>query len=786
MNSSSLDDNDQSFTVMYCRAKKYAKEGELEHCLRLLIKCQSKNPSDRLNNQIKKVKDAMTGLSTFEYPSEPDIPTELINTLHPYQTEGLKWLWNLFIHNQGGILADEMGLGKTIQIIALIRSIETHWKCRQKFGFVSLIVVPLSVVSVWTAEFNKWSPSQLYPFNERGERKRALSRISDRGGSLIITFNLLIRSLDIINARQWDLVVIDEGHKLRNNQTLTARSVRDLRSDKKFILTGTAIQNNLEELWSLINIVGPSGEHLLGTREAFRMDFENVITSSRQKDSCAAARHLGQVAGEKLRRIVQPYILRRTKSEVLIVNDKNEPLVRKYDLIVWCNLSECQRNMYLNFLTLDKVKYILNSVNSPLVALSVLKAICDHPRVGGLSNWNMVSESIWDKKELACKDVLLEESGKLTVAYNLLCRLVEEGHRNLVFSRSVKMLNILEKVLVESGLSVLRLDGRIKSNEARERIIARWQESRRGDPMVMLLTTQVGGVGITLTAADRVIIYDPSWNPASDDQAVDRACRIGQTNPVIIYRLISCGTIEEKIYRRQIFKRALFETVMNGETDPIRYFSKDELRNVFTVRTIETSTTREYVINVHGDIAQDGDEYIRHECELLRERLGSHFHGVSDNVVINKIDENAAVKESASKIPRSQTNIEKSQVVRPLFKPVYSSDGSSPVPVLINFRKTEDESDRYSNETVVIHSTASGSHRFHTTTSMSTYNEHSGAAGGIAFSTPDGAQRSKQLDVIVKSPELSKIKESSSADLSNVVESMSRLQVEDSLNCEEA
>ncbi|CAH3197195.1 unnamed protein product, partial [Porites evermanni] len=330
---------------------------------------------------------------------------------------------------------------------------------------------------------------------------------------------------------------------------------------------------------------------------------------ARERDASAYEKRIGMEMSESLRKLIEPHFLRRTKAMVLEKKKKasddvdgseekeNRPeggaripqsLTRKNDLIIWLHMSDTQQKIYKDFLGLERVKELLMSTRSPLAELNVLKKICDHPRLLstlaceqlGLDEEDRLVEldSAADQdgpsfatqpKGLGPSDrVLTQESGKMVFLVSLLNNLKSEGHRCLVFSQSRKMLDIIQRVITHGGHKVLRIDGTVSKTAERQHLINTFQT----DPSYscFLLTTQVGGVGITLTSADRVVIFDPSWNPATDAQAVDRVYRIGQKKTVVIYRLITCGTLEEKIYRKQIFKDALMKQTTGVSKNPFR------------------------------------------------------------------------------------------------------------------------------------------------------------------------------------------------------------------------
>uniref|UniRef100_A0A8D2ILW6 DNA excision repair protein ERCC-6-like n=1 Tax=Varanus komodoensis TaxID=61221 RepID=A0A8D2ILW6_VARKO len=351
----------------------------------------------------------------------------------------------------------------------------------------------------------------------------------------------------------WDYIILDEAHKIKTPSAKTTRAVHAIPVKNRILLTGTPVQNNLRELWALFDFACQGT--LLGTAKTFQMEYENPITKAREKDATPGEKALGLKISENLMTIIQPYFLRRSKGEIQKLEN---------DFIVWVYLAPTQEEIYRNFLSLDHIKRLLMTTRSPLAELTVLKKLCDHPRLLpaqaciqlGLeaSDYSKHGEDedgatpgITPAIKHISEKVLVEESGKLRFLIALLEKLKEDGHQTLVFSQSRKMLDIIERILTRQHFKLLRIDGTVTCLAERERKVGEFQKDK--DCSVFLLTTQVGGVGLTLTAATRVVIFDPSWNPATDAQAVDRAYRIGQQENVVIYRLITCGTVEEKIYR---------------------------------------------------------------------------------------------------------------------------------------------------------------------------------------------------------------------------------------------
>ncbi|XP_039345091.1 DNA excision repair protein ERCC-6-like [Mauremys reevesii] len=626
------------------QAKEEARNGNLEESLKLFNLANDIHPSEKLKSRIKRLEETLAelALATEEEEGFVDVCNsglmiygEMHNKLFEYQREGVAFLYSLYRDGrQGGILADDMGLGKTIQIIAFLSGMFDA----ELIQFV-LLVMPTTLVSNWMREFAKWTPGlRVKDFHgtSKTERNRKLERIQRKNGIVITTYQMLINNwqqLSSLSGREfvWDYIILDEAHKIKSPSAKTTKSVYAIPAKNRILLTGTPVQNNLREMWSLFDFACQGA--LLGTAKTFKMEYENPITRAREKDATPGEKALGLKISENLMTIIKPYFLRRTKEDIQKKYKSNEvkthlpedqskniapvmpSLTRKNDFIVWVYLAPVQEEIYRNFLSLDHVKEVLMTTRSPLAELNVLKKLCDHPRLlsaracsqlglegGGYSEQDDENEgdafSGANKIDHLSDDILIQESGKLLFLMGLLERLQEEGHRTLVFSQSRKMLDILERILTHRNFRTMRIDGTVTHLMERERRIGVFQSNK--DYSIFLLTTQVGGVGITLTAASRVVIVDPSWNPATDAQAVDRAYRIGQKENVVIYRLITCGTVEEKIYRRQVFKDSLIRQTTGDKKNPFRYFTKQELRELFTLGDTQTSATQIQLQSLHA------------------------------------------------------------------------------------------------------------------------------------------------------------------------------------------
>ncbi|WAR02307.1 LOW QUALITY PROTEIN: ERC6L-like protein [Mya arenaria] len=618
------------FKKYLAKGKQLIGEGKIQEALACHKKALQICHTDKLARKIEKMEAYLSACGDESEEEEEDngmvhlgkgfyLYKDLHASLYAHQQEGVLWMWSLFRRKKGGILGDDMGLGKTIQVIAFLSGMFDMQKIQSV-----LIVLPVAVMVNWEKEFNKWAPGlKVVAFhgNSKREKERALMRVQRRGGICLTTYGLVVTSWEQLGQRNgsefiWDYMILDEGHKIKN-PTKTSKGVHAIPAHNRIILTGTPVQNNLKELWALFDFVHQGS--LLGTQRTFKMEFDNPITRAREKDATVGEKKLGMEMAETLKGMIAPFFLRRTKAEVKEQEKqgRDQPvdqnikcaimpdMTRKNDLIVWTFLGETQLSIYQDFLSLDSVKELLMTTKSPLVALNVLKKICDHPRLLstracaqlGVDQDEGVDEELLETETGSLSavtriqhipdDTLVQESGKLLFLMQLLDRLKFEGHRCLVFSQSRRMLDIMQKVF----------------------------------------TNKVGGVGLTLTAADRVVIYDPSWNPATDAQAVDRVFRIGQDKNVVIYRLITCATVEEKIYRRQIFKDSITRQTTGNSKNPYRYFSKYELRELFTMDDPKSSTTQQQLEAMHsGQRLTDPslDEHIAYLYSLEMFGLSDH------------------------------------------------------------------------------------------------------------------------------------------------------------------
>ncbi len=449
-------------------------------------------------------------------------PEGLTATLRHYQEDGLSWLWFLHRHGLGGILADDMGLGKTVQALALLQ------QARNVDGpGPSLVVAPTSVLPNWQREAERFTPGlrvAVWHGQDRRERVEDLA-----GADLVLTsYALARRDRDELSKTRWRYVLLDEAQNIKNAGSATAQACKALPADHRLALTGTPLENRLSELWSIFDFLMPG---FLGAEEDFAERYEQPIE---------VAADLG--ARERLRRRVQPFLLRRLKTEVA------KDLPPKTETVAYCEMEPAQAALYREVLeeSRAKVQESIQKVGfkrarvSILAALLRLRQVCNDPRLLKLPG-----------------TAALPPSAKLERFDELVDDLLAEGHRALVFSQFTEMLRLLEAHAQARGISFLSLDGRTRDRMARVDAF-----NKEDGPPIFFISLKAGGTGLNLTAADYVLHYDPWWNPAVEDQATDRTHRIGQTRAVISYKLITRGTVEEKILALQQRKRALAQGIL--------------------------------------------------------------------------------------------------------------------------------------------------------------------------------------------------------------------------------
>ncbi|XP_068111405.1 DNA excision repair protein ERCC-6 [Hyperolius riggenbachi] len=552
-----------------------------KHRLRLWQKQRNKEAEQRLAAEESEESDA-------EFDEGFRIPGAMWKKLYKYQQTGVRWLWELHCQQAGGILGDEMGLGKTIQIIAFLAGlsysrIRTRGSDYRYEGLgPSVIVCPATVMHQWVKEFHSWWPQlRVAVLHETGsfagKKIKLIGEIGRSRGIIITSYSNVRLMQEELQKYNWHYVILDEGHKIRNPNAAVTLACKQLRTPHRIILSGSPVQNNLRELWSLFDFVFPGK---LGTLPVFMEQFSVPITMGGYSNASPVQVKTAYKCACVLRDTINPYLLRRMKADVkmsLSLPDKNEQ-------VLFCRLTDDQRQVYQTFIDSKEVYSILNGDMQVFPGLIALRKICNHPDLfnGGPKILKGTrDEDLQEDEQFG----YWKRSGKLIVVNALLKIWHQQGHRVLLFTQSRQMLQILEVFVMSMGYSYVKMDG-TTTVASRQPLIARYNEDN--SIFIFLLTTRVGGLGVNLTGANRVIIYDPDWNPSTDTQARERAWRIGQKKQVTVYRLLTAGTIEEKIYHRQIFKQFLTNRVLKDPKQR-RFFKSNDLYELFTLSSPDTS-----------------------------------------------------------------------------------------------------------------------------------------------------------------------------------------------------
>ncbi|EDV28228.1 uncharacterized protein TRIADDRAFT_53632 [Trichoplax adhaerens] len=494
------------------------------------------------------------------------VPGGIWKKLFKYQQDGVRWMWELHRQDAGGIIGDEMGLGKTIQVIAFLAALK-YSKLPQRHGKYTglgpvLIVCPATVLEQWVAEFHKWwPPFRIAIFHETGSYAGSLESLVK----------------DIVYSRG---ILITTYSHVRIYQTLLAQKPWEyVRTPHRVILTGTPMQNNLRDLWSLFDFVFPGK---LGTLPVFMEQFSVPITMGGYANATEVQVQTAYKCACVLRDTINPYLLRRTKAGVqkdcLHLPPKNEH-------VLFCRLTDFQRCVYQQYLKSDEVAGIIDGRNHAFGGLITLRKICNHPHLTNISVPRVAKVNV--DSEIIRSDGHWLLSGKMIALKTLLSLWRENKHRVLLFTQTRQMANILEKFVKSENYPYMRMDGttNISSRQSLVKLF-----NRNNAIFIFILTTRVGGLGLNLTGADRVVIFDPDWNPSTDMQARERAWRVGQTKEVTIYRFLTSGTIEEKIYHRQVFKEFLTNRILKNPKQR-RFFKSNDLYELFSLDSTDNNET---------------------------------------------------------------------------------------------------------------------------------------------------------------------------------------------------
>ena len=482
-------------------------------------------------------------MSTFSTSEDLTLPTGINAEFREYQMKGFGWLWFMYKYGLNGILADDMGLGKTLQALTVLQ------KAKEEDGpMPTLVIAPTTVVFNWESEIQKFAPTLSCLKLQGGERKQFFKKIPEYD-VVITSYALLRRDIAKLKDINFRYVILDESQNIKNATSQTAQAVKQLNSQHKLALSGTPIENKLEELWSVFDFLMPG---FLFSMADFNSRYVNPIMERQDK-----------IVEKRLKLQIYPFILRRMKRDVA------KDLPDKVENIAYCELTDEQRDFYLQVLDSTKEELFKSIEQNGLEksrlsifsALLRMRQICCHPR-------------LYDKNNV--KNVI--SSGKFEKLKAMLEEIIAEKHRILLFSQFVDMLDIVKAWLDKSGIKYEYLTGKTKDRQGAV-------ERFNNDPTIpiFLISLKAGGTGLNLTGADYVIHYDPWWNPAVEDQATDRAYRIGQTKKVFVYRLITKNTVEEKIQKLKTIKRNLVDSVISVDRNITKSLTMDDIREIFSV-----------------------------------------------------------------------------------------------------------------------------------------------------------------------------------------------------------
>lgn len=558
------------------------------------------------------------------------VPAYINCRLLAYQREGVKFLYMLYKSNHGGILGDDMGLGKTIQTIAFLAAVygkdEEYGDSRllkeNQIGQKGpvLIICPTSVICNWKCEFSRWAPFNVSLYHG-SSCELILEKLQANGVEVLVTsFDTFRIHGNLLSEIKWEIVVVDEAHRLKNEKSKFYSACLEIKTRRRIGLTGTIMQNKIMELFNLFDWAAPGS---LGTREHFREFYDEPLKHGQR---ATAPERFVRVAGERKQHLVavlHKYMLRRTKEETI-----GQLMLGKEDNVVFCAMSELQKRVYQRMLHLPDVQCLINkdlpcSCGSPLAQVECCKRIvpkgiiwpylhrgspegCDScpfclvlpclVRLQQISNHlELIKPNPRDEPDKQRKDAEFASAvfgsdidivggnapsksfmdlsdtrycGKMRALEKLMSSWALMGDKILLFSYSVRMLDILEKFLIRKGFCFSRLDGSTPTN-MRQSLVDEFNSSP--SKQVFLISTRAGGLGLNLVSANRVVIFDPNWNPAQDLQAQDRSFRFGQRRHVVVFRLLAAGSLEELVYSRQVYKQQLSNIAVSGKMEK-RYF----------------------------------------------------------------------------------------------------------------------------------------------------------------------------------------------------------------------
>ncbi|XXQ30328.1 SNF2-related domain containing protein [Plasmodiophora brassicae] len=536
---------------------KALRENDMEAYAALLA--ETKN--DRLQTLLNQTEDFLGQLSANNSGAFHSVTEEITvqpmllkhGTLKQYQLEGLQWLVSLYNNNLNGILADEMGLGKTIQTIALLTYVMEAKGDHGPF----MIIVPLSTMSNWVKEFERWAPTvMVVEYQGKPPERKELWRkfiMARKFNVLLTTYEYVLNKHDRskLESIDWHYIIVDEGHRMKNTKSkFTVALNTRYRSQHRLLLTGTPLQNNLSELWSLLNFLVPK---IFNSAENFETWFNKPFEEAGVGDTSAELQEEEKfLIINRLHRVLRPFLLRRLKTEVA------GELPDKVERVVKCDLSIWQKQVYKQV----QLKFIPMATSGAGVSAKglnntfmQLRKICNHPYL-------FFDDIAYDWDNHRVTDEVYRCSGKFEMLDRMLPKIRKSNHKVLIFTQMTKILDIMEDFMDYRRYPYLRLDGQTKP-EHRSKLLELFN-APNSPYFCFLLSTRAGGLGLNLQSADTVIIFDSDWNPQMDLQAQDRAHRLGQQNEVRVFRLVTCSPVEEQILMRAQFKLGLDQMIIQA------------------------------------------------------------------------------------------------------------------------------------------------------------------------------------------------------------------------------
>lgn len=521
----------------------------------------------------------------------------LSDKLRPHQREGVKFLYECIMGmrshgGEGAILADDMGLGKTLQVITLVWTLlkQNPHVDEEPLAKKIMIVCPVSLIENWRKEFRKWLGRDRIGIFVVDDKSSIGQFTMGKAYSVMIIGYEKLRTIqkDLQKGRPIDLIVMDEGHRLKTAKNKSAQVIKALPSVKRIVLSGTPIQNDLSELYFVVDLVNPG---LLGTAVAYKRDYEKPIEKSRQPEATWKEKEKGEEKYNALVEIMSHFMLRRT-ADILA-----EFLPSKTEYVLFCKPTTLQAQIYRDVLASPALSGIIGSSESAFQLISILKKLCNSPSLlkGKEESDEPARTGLIDTLLSQLKPKQLKSagsSGKLRVLDSLLYNLRTKTDEKIVLvSNYTATLDILGKLLDGLQYTWVRLDGSTPNNKRMD-LVEHFNRTNADKCFAFLLSAKSGGVGLNLIGASRLVLFDVDWNPSTDLQAMARIHRDGQKRPCMIYRLLTRGALDEKIYQRQLTKQSLADSVMDNKASASS-FTKDELRNLFNLEEANACQTHE-------------------------------------------------------------------------------------------------------------------------------------------------------------------------------------------------